>query len=207
MENDSGINSNADLTISNVQAVSTTSNTALALALLKNSNGIFALNVQQKGSGRSLFQEAMDSFQTTVIKASYAPMLLDRDFKDLQDNNFISFHPGTNKIHAAGKELAIRYSELLAAHPALGLSVTGLADVQTDRKKLTSAIPPAQTKTVSDKKLLQLAKERSLITYDFFVHSLAIAPSRISINDSPLLKKRSPGHGSTLSLKVTPIKN
>lgn len=207
MENSTGIKSNADLEISDIQAVSTTSNIALALALLQNSNRSFTLDVQQTESDRSLFQEALDNFQTTAIKASYAPMLLDRDFKDLQDNNFISFHPGTNKIHAAGKELAIRYSELLAAHPALGLSITGLADVQTDRKILMSTIASAREKTVSDKALLQLAKERSLITYDFFVHSLAIAPSRISINDSPLLKKVSPGHGSTLSLKLAPTEN
>jgi len=207
LENDSGTSSSADLTISNIQPTSTKTDTALALALLKNSNGTFALSVQQNDSSKSLFQEVLDSFQTTVIRASYAPLLLDREFKDLQDNNFISFHPGTNKINTAGKELAIRYSELLAAHPALGLLITGLADTRVDQKEMTVTVPSAQAKTVSNKELLQLAKERSLITYDFFVHSLAIAPSRVSINDSPLIKKEAPGHGSSLNLKVAPTKN
>ncbi len=206
-ENDSGTSSSTDLKFSNIQPLSAKSDTALALALLKDSSGTFALSVQRKNSSRSLFQEAVDNFQTTVIKASYAPLLLDREFNDLQDNNFISFQPGTSKINAAGKELAIRYSELLAAHPALALSITGLADAQADRIKQAVTVPPAQAKTVSDKELLQLAKERSLITYDFFIHSLAIASSRISINDSPLIKKVAPGTGSSLDLKVASTKN
>ncbi len=207
LENDADISSSTDLKFSAIQPLSPESDTALALALLKNNNDTFVLNVQRNNSNRSLFQEVIDSFQTTVIKASYAPLLLDREFKDLQDNNFISFQPGTSKINAAGKELAIRYSELLAAHPALALSITGLADAQIDRQNSAATVPPAQVKTISDKDLLQLAKERSLITYDFFIHSLAIASSRISINDSPLIRKMAPGHGSSLDLKVAPTKN
>jgi hypothetical protein len=206
-ENDIEASSKTNLTFTNIQPLSTKSDTAFALALLNNSSGIFNLSVQRDDISRSLFQEVIDTFQTTVIKASYAPLLLDREFKDLQDNNFISFQPGTSKISAAGKELAIRYSELLATHPALALSITGLADTKTDRKRQVVAVPAAQKKIVSNKELLILAKERSLITYDFFIHSLGISSARISINDSPLLRKVSPGNGSILDLEVAKTKD
>ncbi len=142
-----------------------------------------------------------------MIKASYAPLLLDREFKDLQDNNFVSFQPGTNTITAAGKELLIRYSELLATHPGLALSITGLADAKKDRNELAKTVPPAKPLIIRDDALLTLAKERSLITYDFCVHSLGIVPSRLSINDSPLIRKDSPAHGSSLDIKALVTKN
>ena len=201
-ENDTGTNSTTELTISDLRPLSASRDAALALALLKDSSGTFALTVQQNNRRRSLFQETVDTFQTTVIKASYAPLLLDRNFKDLQDNNFVSFQPGTNTINAAGKELLIRYSELLAAHPGLALSITGLADDKKDRNVLAKTVPPAKPLIIRDKALLTLAKERSLITYDFCIHSLGIAPSRLSISDSPLIRKESPAHGSSLDIRV-----
>jgi len=207
LENDSGTNSSTELKISDLRPLSANSDAALALALLKDSSGTFPLTVQRNNGSRSLFQETVNTFQTTVIKASYAPLLLDREFKDLQDNNFVPFQPGTNTIHAAGKELLIRYSELLAAHPGLALSITGLADAKKDRNELAKALPPAKPLVIRDDALLMLAKERSLITYDFCVRSLGIAPSRISINDSPLIRKDSPAHGSSLDIKVLVTKN
>lgn len=206
-ENDTGTSSSTELKISDLRPLSRNSDAALALALLKDSSGTFPLTVQQDNGNRSLLQETVDTFQTTVIKSSYAPLLLDREFKDLQDNNFVSFQPGTNTINAAGKELLIRYSELLAAHPGLALSITGLADDNKDRTQLAKTVPPAPPLVIRDDALLTLAKERSLITYDFCIHSLGIAPYRLSINDSPLIRKSSPAHGSSLDLKALATKN
>lgn len=206
-ENNSGTNNSTELKINGLRPLSTNSDAALALALLKDINGTFPLTVQRDNGSKSLFQETVNTFQTTVIKASYAPLLLDREFKDLQDNNFVPFQPGTNTINAAGKELLIRYSELLSAHPGLALSITGLADAKKDRNELAKAVPPAKPLVIRDNALLTLAKERSLITYDFCVRSLGIAPARLSINDSPLIRKDSPAHGSSLDIKALVTKN
>jgi Domain of Unknown Function (DUF748) len=207
VENALGTSSSTELKVSDLAPLSEKSAAALALALLKDSSGTFPLTVQRDNWGKSLFQETLNNFQTTVIKASYAPLLLDRDFKDLQDNNFVSFQPGTSTINAAGKELLIRYSELLAAHPGLALSITGLADAKADRRAMVKTVPPAKPLPVPDNALLTLAKERSLITYDFCIHSLGIAPSRLSINDSPFIRKDSPAHGSSLDIKALITKN
>ena len=220
VENDKGISSTTELTLQNIRPLSAKTDTALALALLKNSSGSFTLHIQRNNTNRSLFQEAIDTFGTTVIKATYAPLLLDQNFKDLQDNTLITFHPGTNTINSGGKELAIRYSELLAAHPDLSLSITGMADPEKDQKalqnkmllqtpkQLTQAQPPKgqpsppPPQKVSTSDLLTLAKERSLIVYDFFIHSLGIEPARLTINDSPLIPKNKAGNGSNLAIGV-----
>ena len=220
VENDTGISSTTDLTLQHIRPLSVKTDTALALALLKDNSGSFTLRIERDNMDRSLFQEAIDTFGTTVIKATYAPLLLDQNFSDLQENTLITFHPGTNTINSGGKELAIRYSELLAAHPDLRLSITGMADPEKDLKALQNKMllqtpkqlmpaqnpkgqpspPPPQKISTSD--LLTLAKERSLIVYDFFIHSLGIAPARLTINDSPLIPKNTAGNGSSLAIGV-----
>lgn len=220
VESTTGITSSTELTIQNMHSLSTATDSALALALLKDKTGSFTLTMQRNNANRSLLQEAIDTFGTTVIKATYAPLLLDPNFKDLQDKTLIMFHPGTNTISSGGKELAIRYSELLAAHPDLSLSITGMADPKKDLEALqekvsqqtpkqtvplppnTQSSPPAPQRQINTSDLLTLAKERSLIVYDFFTHSLGIAPARLTINDSPLIPKNAQGNGSNLTIGV-----
>ncbi len=190
----------SEITISDLFPSSTEDDTALAVALLKNSAGNFRLSIEMKETNRALFQAATDNFQTNVIKSSYAPLLLDPNFKDLQNNSFILFQAGTNKLSAAGKETLIRYSALLAAHPTVALSITGQADEAIDRDALAKAITDGKAVTVYDDELLELAMERTLIVYDFCIHSLAIAPARVSINEKPLLLNTSPANGAALTL-------
>ena len=244
--------SKGEMTIKNMAPASSTSDTALALAFLKNSSGSFPLNVQINDSSQSLFEESVASFKTTVIKSSYAPLLLDSTFKDLQDNNIILFQPGTNKISEPGKEILIRYAELLKQHPELGLWITGMADNKTDRAVLqknletleqqriekentarlaeyrkkqekTSPSQPSKTlqeedmtkedlagytallpKPVQVKKesLINLARERSLIVYDFCIHSLGVAVDRVIIEKKEKITESAPSTGVQLTIKA-----
>jgi Domain of Unknown Function (DUF748) len=234
------------------------SNTALALALLKNTEGSFPLTVSMDDSNQSLFHKGLNTFQTLLIKASYAPLLLDHNFADLQDNNLVFFHPGTNTLSPAGKETLIRYAELLTRHPGLGILVTGMADGKTDREVLHTALEEKEQQRidkenqrreaeyrnkrqhppitepgttlqeediatedldeyvallpdpvhVKDEELLDLARERSLIVYDFCTHSLGLAPLRITLADSGEIATTTPTNGALLSIKtiVTEVK-
>ncbi len=244
--------SQSEILIKNLTATSSTSDTALALAFLKDASGSFPLNVHMDDSSQSLFKESVASFKTTVIKSSYAPLLLDRTFKDLQDNNIILFQPGTDKISATGKEILIRYAELLGHHPDLGLWVTGMADNKTDRaalqenlealeqqriekentvrlaeyrKKQQNFSPPQPGKTLQEENiskedlagytpllpkpvqikkaaLINLAGERSLIVYDFCIHSLGIAVDRVIIEKKEKITENAPSTGVQLTIKA-----
>lgn len=135
-ESQSDFSSTNELLIKNIEASSLKSDTALALAFLKDTHGAFSLNTQTTDGSRPLLKECIASFKTTTIKASYAPLLLDRKFKDLQDNDLISFHPGSNILGDSGRETLSRYAALLKTHPGLGLIVTGMADKDIDGNAL-----------------------------------------------------------------------
>ncbi len=203
-ESESSIDSTVKMHITGLLPTSSSSDTALALALLNNSSNSFTQTVQMDNRERSLFQESLDIFQTSMIKASYAPLLLDQNFGDLQENDFIPFQIGTNSINPTGKEILIRYSELLSAHPGISLSITGMADAKIDRAKLAQTPPPAKPRTIHNEELLALAQERSLILYDFFIHSLGVAPTRVSIDEKHLVLDDSPASGARLTIRAMP---
>ena len=128
----SQFNSVSDIRIQNLHARSSNSSTAMALAFLQDKNNSFSMKVTIDLSSQSLLKQGVAAFQTTVIKASYAPLLLDRRFKDLQDKGFISFAPGSHKLNASARAILGRYAELLREHPGLGLLITGMADKKHD---------------------------------------------------------------------------
>jgi hypothetical protein len=136
IESSTGFSSKNEMLIKNIEASTLKSDTALALAFLKNKHNSFLINTQTTDGSRPLLEESIASFKTTTIKASYAPLLLDSQFKDLQDNNLISFYPGSNKIGDTGRETLSRYAALLKKHPELGLIVTGMADKKIDGNAL-----------------------------------------------------------------------
>ncbi len=203
-ESDSAVDSTTKLNITGLSATSSNNDTALALALLNDSSNSFSQTIHMDNRDRSLFQESLDIFQTNVIKASYAPLLLDQEFGDLQENDVIPFEIGTNSITSAGKEMLIRYSELLSTHPGIALSITGMADANKDRAKLAQTPPPAKPRTIHKEELLELAQERALILYDFFIHSLGITPTRISIDENHSVLEDSPANGAKLSIRAMP---
>ncbi len=248
----SHLSGSSEMIIKDLTPATAASDTALALALLKNTEGSFPLTVSMDDSSQSLFHKALNSFQTRLIKASYAPLLLVPDFADLQDNTLIIFHPGTSTLSAAGREILIRYAELLSRHPELGLVVTGMTDGQADREVLQTALEekeqqridevntkreveyrkkqqhpptteagntlqeetiaaeelteyaalPPQPVHVRDEELLDLARERSLIVYDFCTHSLTLAPLRISLAERGEIGSSSPANGVRIDINT-----
>lgn len=250
-ESQSQFSSKNELLLKNLFPLSTPSDTALALAFLQNPSGSVPLTVQIENSDRSLLQESVASFQTTVIKASYAPLLLDRSFKDLQDKDLVPFQPGTSTISSTGREILSRYAALLEQHPGLSLSLTGMADGKTDRailqktlealeqqrvdkensiglaeyrKKQQALLAPKPSKTlqeediakkdlagyiplltnpvhVSDKALLDLARERNLIVYNFCIHNLGIAPERL-VAKKEKITGDTPSNGVRIAIKA-----
>ncbi len=247
--------SKAEMLISDLAPSTATSDTALPLALLKDAKGSFPLTVHMKEGSNSLIQESMNSFQTTVIKASYAPLLLDPEFADLQENNFVTFQPGSSKILPAAQETLIRYTELLGQHPSLALSVSGLADRENDqralqkrleekeqqrvdeenakgedeyRKKQEEFVPLSPRNSlqeqdmssedlagyipilpnpvhVSNEELLGLARERTLLVYDFYTQSLGIPIKRILQEKEGKIIDTDPGNRVIFTLKPMPL--
>lgn len=253
----------ATMLINDLTPTTTDSDTALTLALLKNADGTFPITVHIQNSNRSLFKESMNSFQTTVIKAGYDPLLLDPEFADLQDNNTVAFQPGSTKIDPSNQETLRRYVKLLAKHPQLGLSITGMADRENDHKMLLKSLEekeqlrvdqenikrkaeyrerqqvflplsPNQTLheediaqedlagfkpslpnpvSVSNEELLNLARERGLLIYNFFSRSLvhgfftralAIPSQRIVLHEKEEIVETGPGNRVLLTLKAIP---
>ncbi|MCF8057503.1 MAG: DUF748 domain-containing protein [Desulfocapsa sp.] len=254
VEEQSHISGTSEMTINNLTPTTATSDTALPLALLKNTEGSFPLTLSMDDSNQSLFQKSLNSFQTLLIKASYAPLLLDNNFADLQGNNLVFFHPGTNTLSAAGKETLLRFAELLTQHPGLGLSVTGMADGKTDRNVLLTALaekeqqrvdmennrreeeyrkkqqhpPVSETGNtlkeetiakedlegfvpllpepvhIKDEELLDLARERTLVVYDFCIDSLGLEPLRISLAGKGEISTTTPANGAQINIKTIP---
>lgn len=250
-ENASKFSSKNDILIKNLQVPAKLPNAALALAFLNDANNSFPLHVEINDGGKSLLKEALTNFQTTIIKASYAPLLLDRRFKDLQNNNLISFEFGSNRITPDGREILGRYAELLKEHPRLSFTLTGMTDSRTDREALQKTATDAEQKRVdalntqglmahkkrqqkmlsqpageilkeenipqkdlagfkaiipkkmqiNDSDLIKLANKRNLLVYDYFVHSLGVAPRYLNLTKKAKISDDTLAHG--VRIKIT----
>ncbi len=126
----------ASMQIKDLTPRSVESDTALPLALLRDPERSFRISMQLDNNSSSLFQEALNHFRTTLIKASYAPLLLDHSFADLQENPQILFDAGSNTLSQQGHTLVSRYAELLRSHPDLALVINGTADRKNDQRVL-----------------------------------------------------------------------
>ena len=225
-ENQSAFNSNNEIFIYNLQPSSLASDSAIVLALLKNSEGALPMNIEIDDSNLVLLQEGVASFQTTTIKASYAPLLLNHQFKDLQGKDFIPFEPGSNQIDTAGLLTLARYAELLEKHPGLGLIITGMADWKIDHDVLLTNLKTREQQrtgaenekrtlagftpllpepvVVADEALLDLAKERGLLVLDACIHSFGIARNRIFVKEIKESNHtgNTPSHGARITIKA-----
>jgi hypothetical protein len=159
-ENQSDFSSKNEMLIKDIKPSTLKSETALALAFLKDSQGAFPLHVQIRDGSRPLLKESIASFKTTTIKASYAPLLLDRQFKDLQDKDLISFHPGSNSMGDSARETLSRYAELLTIHPGVGLTITGMADKKIDGNALLTILKEKEQQRIQAENEKRLAKFR-----------------------------------------------
>jgi hypothetical protein len=226
-ENQSGFSSKNEIFIYNLKPSLLASDSAIVLALLKNSEGALPMNIEIDDSNRNLLQESIASFQTTTIKASYAPLLLlDYQFKDLQGKDFIPFEPGSNQIDTAGLLTLARYAELLENRPGIGLIITGMADWKIDHDVLLALLKTQEQQrtdtenekrdlagftpllpepvVVADEALLDLAKERGLLVLDACIHSFGIARNQIFVKENKEQNNtgNTPSHGARITIKA-----
>lgn len=187
-ENVTQFSSKNEIQIKNLRAASANSDTALTLALLADTDDRFSLNIPIATGSQSLFNETITNFQTTVIRASYAPLLLDRRFKDLQDQPLISCTPGSNTIAPAGQETLKRYAELLNAHPGLMLQLTGMADGKLDRtvlQKIQEELEEQRVETINNQELAKYRQKQQ---------ALKTVASGTTIKEEDIAKEDLPGY-------------
>ncbi|RPH42716.1 MAG: DUF748 domain-containing protein, partial [Desulfobulbaceae bacterium] len=137
-----------------VEPVSTDTDTALTLALLKNSEGQVELITTPFGTeaetGKTLISTAVTTFQRQLIKTKVSPLLLaSGDFTDLVGNEFAEFQPGGFILSDNGQKILSRFATFLTAHPAISLRITGCADTIIDGNALKKQLEEIEAKRVS----------------------------------------------------------
>ncbi|MDD3814296.1 MAG: DUF748 domain-containing protein [Desulfocapsaceae bacterium] len=160
----------ATLLFSKLRPDSAQSDTALPLALLTDSQDQVKLVIPlARNSAQALFNQTIATFKTLMVKAEVAPLLLaGAEFTDLQEKQHILFSPGQSELdinstsEAQGwqNDTGARYGvsaqktlqgfgALLAAHPRLGLTLTGMADPIHDRNAILRKLEAKEEKRVS----------------------------------------------------------
>ena len=116
---DANISNKAQYLFKEIHPVSQETDTALTLALLKNSNQHVELSVTPpRGgteAGSTLLSHTITAFQRQLIKTKVSPLLLaSGDFTDLVGNEFAEFLPGGFILSEKGHKTLSRF-RLLAA--------------------------------------------------------------------------------------------
>ncbi len=124
----------ADIVFRGLAPMQPGSPTAITMALVGDGDGqIRYLSDVERSSGTGVVTETITHYATLLIKAAINPLLVvDQTFKDLVEQQYVTFQPGTTILTGAGVERLNRYGELLAAHPLIGLRVLGYADTLAD---------------------------------------------------------------------------
>ena len=131
------------------------SETALPLALFADSQDQMKLLVPlAKNSARPLLEQTIATFQALTVKAGVAPLLsAGAEFTDLHDKQSVQFPPGQSTFDVSrnsnGQETLRRFAALLAAHPHLGLTLTGMADPIHDRAAILKTLEEKERKRVA----------------------------------------------------------
>ncbi len=116
----------------------------LAIALLKDRNGVIDLNLPVSGSIQnpqfSVFDIVLKMIGNLIVKAVTAPFaLLTGGGGDNQDMSAVEFTPGTAAITPQGREALGRIAKALVDRPQLRLSVTGGAATGLEEADLRRA--------------------------------------------------------------------
>lgn len=126
-----------------LRPASAQSDTALPLALLADSRDQVKLLIPlAKDNAQPLFNQTLAAFQTLMVKASVSPLqLTGAEFADLEARQHVEFPAGQSEldINTGGPTLR-RFTALLAAHPRLGLTLTGMADPIHDRAAILKSL-------------------------------------------------------------------
>ncbi|MCP3933580.1 MAG: DUF748 domain-containing protein, partial [Bacteroidetes bacterium] len=126
-----------EITLKGIRPVSSTVESAISLAMLTDADNLISLdyNFVNRATDKNpaLFSQLNRLFDTKIIKGSVSPLLLaNGDFTDLIDNEFVEFTPGEFMLTDDGRDMLLRYTALLIAHPKIGLELSGGYDNKKD---------------------------------------------------------------------------
>ena len=85
-------------------------------------------------------------------------LLAGDEFKDLMDNQYISFSPGSSQITSESIERLNRFSEFLGAHPYIKLKIIGYVDKVEDYNAIYNNLVELE-RTQTDQKNRMLRQE------------------------------------------------
>ena len=205
------------LTFSDIAPVSPSSDSALTIALLSDSDNLFKIDfdfTQPAEQKSPLSEKILSNFQTLVVKSSVSPLLLlDSNFTDLIGNEYIEFVPGEPALSPKGLSTLNRYIALLSSHPQIGLELFGSADKERDSAALLKQLNSSESKRIDIKNRqrhaewqqkknnyeAQLKKQNSKTAPEGKIAELDIPPAILSdyvplppepvdVNDGMLLK-------------------
>jgi uncharacterized protein involved in outer membrane biogenesis len=114
----------------------------LAVALLKDRNGVIDINLPVSGSINdpqfSVWGIVFKIIGNLLVKALTAPFALLAGGGS-EDLSFVAFEPGTATMSGAGRASLDKVAKALADRPALKMTVTGAADPQSEREAMQQA--------------------------------------------------------------------
>ena len=138
--------------------VSPSSDTALPLALLSDNRDIFALHIPlidpENKQHPPVFTDTIKFFKRILVKSVVAPLLLTNDtFSKLAFDDTPDFVDGESVLSEKGKAKLTLYRDLLVAHPRLKLIITGMVDMDLDKRELQEKLLRAENKRVEEENL------------------------------------------------------
>lgn len=114
----------------------------LAVALLKDRNGVIDINLPVSGSINdpqfSVFGIVLKIIGNLLVKALTAPFALLAGGGS-EDLSFVGFEPGTARFTDAGRGVVDKVAKALTDRPALKMTVTGASDPQSEREAIQRA--------------------------------------------------------------------
>ncbi|WP_419174927.1 DUF748 domain-containing protein [Desulfosediminicola sp.] len=145
----------SEMIFRDVEPLSEIADSALTLALISNDENQFTLTAENSQPDSSkplnLYSDAVFSLKRMMVKASVSPLLLaSGNFSDLVGNEHADFLPGEIILSGQGRESLTRFSNLLASHPYIGITVTGVADPNVDGKELKEALEKLESQRVAE---------------------------------------------------------
>jgi hypothetical protein len=136
----------------------------LAVALLKDRNGVIDINLPISGSINdpqfSVFGIVLKIIGNLLVKALTAPFAL-LSGGGSEDLSFVAFDPGTATMSSAGRATLDKVAKALTERPALKMTVTGAADPQSERAAIQQAALDARVAAEQRREALRVGAAAS----------------------------------------------
>ncbi|MEK6200835.1 MAG: hypothetical protein N2A40_00220, partial [Desulfobulbaceae bacterium] len=184
----------ATFLFSDLRPGSAQADTALPLALLANNQDQMQVLIPlSTKSDTPLFKQTVALFQTQIVKAGVAPLLLaGAEFADLQERQFITFPEGLSELDVLGDndvhETLQHFADLLAERPHLGLVLNGMADPTHDRAVIQKALEEKERKRIAlknEQRLEEWQKKEQIKEQTLKAQQAAAPPGKIIERNIP----------------------